>query len=218
MTTVIEQVLENLADVPAAERLASAIADIARQFPDRAAVITSAGSDQRRIIDYRSLAAAVAKLERELDETRPAGIVARATRAESLVVIAAACGRQRVPLAFMTGAGNDLAGPLVDWLTVNDTLALPAVGPEHRPHEFESVPPPVIVATSGTSGPPKLVDHAWESVLAAARLSAWRISISSSATSSCLRGRLSRRRRPLVGRTRRGPSPSMGTPRGTSTP
>jgi len=175
MTSVIEQVLENLADVPAAERLASAIADIARQFPDRAAVITSAGSDQRRVIDYRSLAAAVAKLERELDETRPAGIVARATRAESLVVIAAACGRQRVPLAFMTGAGNDLAGPLVDWLTVTDALELPSVGPEHRPHEFESVPPPVIVATSGTSGPPKLVDHAWESVLAAARLSEqWR--------------------------------------------
>jgi acyl-coenzyme A synthetase/AMP-(fatty) acid ligase len=32
------------------------------------------------------------------------------------------------------------------------------------------VPPPVIVATSGTSGPPKLVDHAWDSVLSAARL------------------------------------------------
>ena len=171
MTSVIEQVLEHLADVPAAERLASAISDIARQFPDRAAVITDAGSGGRRVIDYRTLAAAVATLELALDASRPAGIVARATRAESLVVIAAACGRQRVPLAFMTGAGNELAGPLVDWLTVTDDLALPALGPEHRPHEFESVPPPVIVATSGTSGPPKLVDHAWESVLAAARLS-----------------------------------------------
>jgi acyl-CoA synthetase (AMP-forming)/AMP-acid ligase II len=171
MTTAIEQVLENLADVPAAERLASAIAEIAREFPDRAAIIASAGTDVRRVIDYRTLAAAVAKLERELDEIRPAGIVARATRPESLAVIAAACGRQRVPLAFMTGAGNELAGPLVDWLTLTDSLDLPAIGPDHRRHEFESVPPPVIVATSGTSGPPKLVDHAWESVLAAARLS-----------------------------------------------
>jgi len=171
MSTAIEQVLQNLADVPAAERLASAIAHIAREFPDRAAIIASAGTDARRVVDYQTLAAAVAKLERELDEIRPAGIVARATRPESLAVIAAACGRQRVPLAFMTGAGNDLAGPLVDWLTLTDSLALPAVGPEHQRHEFESVPPPVIVATSGTSGPPKLVDHAWESVLAAARLS-----------------------------------------------
>jgi acyl-CoA synthetase (AMP-forming)/AMP-acid ligase II len=171
MMTAIEHLLDHLADAPAAERLASAISEIARQFPDRTAIIAAAGTAARRVIDYQTLAAAVAKLEAELDEIRPAGIVARATRPEALAVIAAACGRQRVPLAFVADAARDLAGPLVDWLPIDDALTLPSDAAAHGRHEFESVPPPVVVATSGTSGPPKLVDHAWESVLAAARLS-----------------------------------------------
>jgi len=171
MMTAIEHLLDHLADAPAAERLACAISEIARQFPDRPALIAAAGTDARRVIDYHSLAAAVAKLEAELDQVRPEGIVTRATRAESLAVITAACGRQRVPLAFVADAARDLAGPLVGWLPIDDSLTLPADATAHGRHEFDSVSPPVIVATSGTSGPPKLVDHAWESVLAAARLS-----------------------------------------------
>ncbi|NBU40422.1 MAG: hypothetical protein EBS51_06350, partial [Planctomycetia bacterium] len=86
----------------------------------------------------------------------------------SLIVIAAACGRQRVPLAFLSRDSRDLAAPLVDWIAIDDSLSVPA--DLRTRHELESFPPPVIVATSGTSGPPKLVDHAWDSVLAAARL------------------------------------------------
>jgi acyl-CoA synthetase (AMP-forming)/AMP-acid ligase II len=134
-------------DAPAEDRLAAAITAIAHQSPEHAAVITGAG----------------------LDALRPAGVVVRAARVDSLVVIAAACGRQHVPVAFLAEDSHDLIGELHDWIPLDDSLALPATGRGPR-REFDAIPAQVIVATSGTSGPPKLVDHSWDSVLAAARL------------------------------------------------
>jgi acyl-coenzyme A synthetase/AMP-(fatty) acid ligase len=170
MTSATNSTIENLADAPAEDRLASAIGIVARQFPDRTAIVAQAGSDARRVVDYATLASAIAKLEAELDAGRPLGIVARAKRVESLVVIAAACGRQHVPVAFLAEDARDLIGELQDWVPLDDSLALPEASPSQPRREFESVPSQVVVATSGTSGPPKLVDHSWDSLLAAARL------------------------------------------------
>jgi acyl-coenzyme A synthetase/AMP-(fatty) acid ligase len=170
MTSATNSTIENLADAPAEDRLASAIGIVARQFPDRTAIVAQAGGDARRVVDYASLAQAIAKLEAELDAARPLGIVARAKRVESLVVIAAACGRQHVPVAFLAEDARDLIGELHDWVAIDDSLALPEASPSQPRREFESVPPQVVVATSGTSGPPKLVEHSWDSLLAAARL------------------------------------------------
>jgi acyl-CoA synthetase (AMP-forming)/AMP-acid ligase II len=163
--------IPDLLDAPAEDRLAVAISEIARQTPDRPAIIAQAGSDARRVVDYASLATAVASLEAELDAVRPVGIVVRASRVESLVAIAAACGRQHVPVAFLAEDSRDLVGELRDWIEVNDSLSLPANAATASKHsEFETVPSQIIVATSGTSGPPRLVDHSWDSLLAAARL------------------------------------------------
>lgn len=162
--------IAHLADAPAEDRLASAVALVARQFPDRTAIVANAGSDSRRVIDYATLTAAITKLEAELAAARPVGIVARAKRVESLVVIAAACGREHVPVAFLAEDARDLVGELRDWVPLDDSLTLPAAAAAGPRREFETVPPQVVVATSGTSGPPKLVDHSWDSLLAAARL------------------------------------------------
>ena len=168
MSTTLETLVQNVTDAPATERLAFAIGEIAREFPDRMAIVAAAGSGSRRVVDYATLAAEIATLERSLAAVRPVGVVARAARPESLVVIAAACGRQRVPMAFVTADSAPLAAQLHGWVAIDDGLALPADIAARS--GLDSVPPPVIVATSGTSGPPKLVDHAWDSVLAAARL------------------------------------------------
>jgi len=161
-----------LLEAPVEDRLAAAIGELARQAPDQLAIVAQAGGDARRTIDYRTLEAAIATLEKSLDASRPVGIVARASRVESLVVIAAACGRQHVPVAFLAEDSRDLVGELRDWVELDDSLALPPAPADGRKRlEFETVPPQVIVATSGTSGPPKLVDHSWDSLLAAARLS-----------------------------------------------
>ena len=159
----------HLSDAPAEDRLAFAISEVARQFSDRTAIVAGAGGDGPRTIDYGSLAAAIVKLEAALDAVRPVGIVARAKRAESLVVIAAACGRQHVPVAFLAEDSRDLIGELRDWIAIDDTLAL-SVDPTADRRLFEAVATQVVVATSGTSGPPKLVEHSWDSLLAAARL------------------------------------------------
>ena len=168
MTTTLESLVQSISDALATDRLALAIDGIARELPERTAIVAAAGGPDRRAIDYGTLAAHVATLERALAAARPVGVVAKAARPESLVVIAAACGRQRLPLAFVTADSAFLATELHGWVTVDDALALPAEIPARS--LLDSVPPPVIVATSGTSGPPKLVDHAWDSVLAAARL------------------------------------------------
>ena len=120
MTSATNSTIENLADAPAEDRLASAIGIVARQFPDRTAIVAQAGSDARRVVDYATLASAIAKLEAELDAARPLGIVARAKRVESLVVIAAACGRQHVPVAFLAEDARDLIGELQDWVALDD--------------------------------------------------------------------------------------------------
>jgi len=159
----------HLADAPAEDRLAFAITEVARQDPERVAIVAGAGGEAIRAIDYATLAAAVARLETTLDAVRPVGIVARARRPESLVVIAAACGRQHVPVAFLAEDSRDLSGELEDWVVVDDSLAIGA-DPAAPRREFEAVATQVVVATSGTSGPPKLVDHSWDSLLAAARL------------------------------------------------
>jgi acyl-CoA synthetase (AMP-forming)/AMP-acid ligase II len=163
--------IPTLLDAPIEDRLAFAISEVARQAPNRLAIVAQAGSESRRTIDYRTLAVAIAGLEAELDATRPVGIIARALRVESLVVIAAACGRQHVPVAFLPDDSRDLIGEHNDWLVVDDSLSLPAAPAGGRTRlEFETVPPEVTVATSGTSGPPKLVHHSWDSLLSAARL------------------------------------------------
>ncbi|MEX1075647.1 MAG: fatty acid--CoA ligase family protein [Pirellulales bacterium] len=172
MPTTTAPAIPALLDAPTEDRLAVAIGAIARQAPDQVAIVAQAGSDACRSIDYPTLAQAITRLEAALDAARPVGIVARATRVESLVAIAAACGRQHVPVAFLAEDSRDLVGELRDWLEVDDSLTLPAAPAGGRTRlEFETVPPQVIVATSGTSGPPKLVDHSWDSLLAAARLS-----------------------------------------------
>jgi acyl-coenzyme A synthetase/AMP-(fatty) acid ligase len=163
--------IANLADAPAQDRLAAAICLIADKVPDRTAIVVDAGSDTRRAIDYAALAAAVRKLEAELDTLRPMGVVARARNVDSLIVIAAACGRQHVPVAFLPEDARDLIGELAEWVPLDDSLVVPSGAAEGLPRgEFASVPAQVVVATSGTSGPPKLVEHSWDSLLAAARL------------------------------------------------
>jgi acyl-CoA synthetase (AMP-forming)/AMP-acid ligase II len=157
----------DLADAAAEDRLAFAIHEVARQAPGRTAIVTSAGGEARTI-DYGTLSVATARLEAALDSLRPIGVVARARRVESLVVIAAACGRQHVPVAFLAEDSRDLVGELRDWVPVDDGLSLPAETGQRR--EFEAIATQVVVATSGTSGPPKLVEHSWDSLLAAARL------------------------------------------------
>ena len=158
-----------MSDAPAEDRLASTINEIARRSPDHTAVVAGAGTDGRSMVNYAALAAAIGRLEAGLDALRPAGVVVRAARVDSLVVIAAACGRQHVPVAFLAEDSRDLIGELHDWIPLDDSLALPEPGRGPR-REFDAIPAQVIVATSGTSGPPKLVDHSWDSVLAAARL------------------------------------------------
>ncbi|NBX29384.1 hypothetical protein EBR04_02860, partial [bacterium] len=66
MHATLDTLLDQLAEAPAAERLAVAITEIAKQFPDRIAVVAQAGTDARRVIDYATLAAAVTKLEAEI--------------------------------------------------------------------------------------------------------------------------------------------------------
>lgn len=168
MTSPAPAVTANIAEASAEGRLAVAITLIARQCPDRVAIVSQAGTPVRQATDYTTLATTMEGLEAKLDATRPVGVVARARRAESLVVIAAACGRQHVPLAFLAEDSRDLVGELRDWIEIDDSLALPAGCKTRR--AFAAAPPPVVVATSGTSGPPKLVEHSWDSLLAAARL------------------------------------------------
>ena len=153
---------------PAAERLAVAIDEIARQDSGRIAVAADAGSPKRRAVSYADLAQGVSAVASALAVTKPVGVVVRARRVESLVAVAAACGRQGVSAALVPDDARDLVGELRDWLVVDDSLA---VSPGGRQRDaLDSGPPHVVVATSGTSGPPKLVKRTWDAVLAAARL------------------------------------------------
>jgi acyl-CoA synthetase (AMP-forming)/AMP-acid ligase II len=153
---------------PAAERLAVAIDEIARHDPSRVAVVADAGGPSRRAITYSELAATMATVEASVRPASPLGVVVRARRVESLVASAAACGRQGVSVALVPDDARDLVGELRDWVVVDDSLAVPSA--IRQRHAHDSDPPHVVVATSGTSGPPKLVKRTWDAVLAAARL------------------------------------------------
>ena len=163
----------DVADVAAPARLAAAIESVAAANPDRVAIVTAAGlgADRRRAVSYGTLASDVAAMERRLAEARPIGVIARSGEIAALVAIVAACGRQRVPLALMAEDSRDLVGELRDWSVCGDDLAVPSPPAQGRVRrEYDSSSPQVVVATSGTSGPPKLVEHSWDSLLAAARL------------------------------------------------
>ncbi|MBU6275048.1 MAG: AMP-binding protein [Planctomycetes bacterium] len=160
--------LAAIADTPPADRLATAITMIGAAHPDRVAVVSAAGTDKRATEDYRQLAARLVAFSKLLETARPIGVIARSRRIDTLAVIAAACGRLHVPLALLGDDSRDLTGTLSDWVVVDDSLAVTAA--EGRHGEYRSLPAPVVVATSGTSGPPKLVEHSWESLLSAARL------------------------------------------------
>jgi acyl-CoA synthetase (AMP-forming)/AMP-acid ligase II len=150
-------------------RLASAIAEVAARSPEGTAIVVNAGHSAERRVTYGELAAAVDAFEAAIDAVRPAGVVARAAHVDKLVVMAAACGRQGVPVAFLAEDSRDLVGHLHEWLEVNDDLDVAAAARGGRRGGHDQVPH-VVVATSGTSGPPKLVQHSWSSALAAARL------------------------------------------------
>ena len=176
----LSHLFPTILDAPVEDRLAIAISTVAAEVPERAAIVSNSGVNigststvyQRTTTDYATLALRIGQLEAQLAKSRPVGVVARAKRVESLIVIAAACGRQHVPLAILAEDARDLVGELHDWLILDDSLFLPDLPAGSFPRsEFEAVPPRVVVATSGTSGPPKLVDHSWDSLLAAARLS-----------------------------------------------
>jgi len=167
----------SILDAPAEDRLATAICTVAAEWPDRPGIVSNSGVNigesstvyHRTTTDYASLAARIIALEARLAEARPLGIVARTKRVESLVAIAAACGRQHVPLAILAENARDLAGELADWTILDDSLqAATAPGAARARGEFGAVPPRVVLATTGKSGPPRLVDHSWDSLAAAA--------------------------------------------------
>jgi len=153
---------------PAPQRLALAIDEIASQSPELVAVVSGAGTPQRRATNYVELAAKVAAIESGLKSAAPAGVIVRCRAVDQMVAVVAACGRQGVSVALLADDARDLVGELRDWLVLDDTLAMGSaaapggVALDEVPH--------LVVATSGTSGPPKLVQRTWEAVLAAARL------------------------------------------------
>jgi acyl-CoA synthetase (AMP-forming)/AMP-acid ligase II len=161
-----------VAEVSAPARLAAAIDAVAAIDPERFAIVTAAGlgADLRRPVSYGTLAGDVATLERRLADSRPIGVVARASGLAALIALVAACGRQRVPLALVAEDSRDLVGELRDWSVCGNDLEVPRAPQGRTRREFDSSSPQIVVATSGTSGPPKLVEHSWDSLLAAARL------------------------------------------------
>jgi Acyl-CoA synthetases (AMP-forming)/AMP-acid ligases II len=116
--------LPNLNDAPIEDRLAFVISAVAKEFPDRVAIVNNAGTELRYEVTYASLASMLERLEQSLDEHRPVGVIARGNRLESLIAIAAACGRQHIPLAFLAEDARDLVGQLRDWMTLDDILEL----------------------------------------------------------------------------------------------
>ena len=160
--------LSDVNEVAAPQRLAAAIRATAARTPDHPAVVASAGGADRRPVSYAELAARVDSLAAALAAARPIGVVARVKRLDSLVAIAAACGQEAVPVALVADDARDLVGELRDWAVIDDSLTVP--GGHALRAAIDDGPPHVVVATSGTSGPPKLVQRTWEAVLAAARL------------------------------------------------
>jgi acyl-CoA synthetase (AMP-forming)/AMP-acid ligase II len=166
MTTALD--LSRVHTEPAAERLAVAIEEIARHEPARVAVVAAAGGPGRSVITYGDLARHMLAVEAAVASASPLGVVVRSRRVDSLVAVAAACGRQGVSVALVPDDARDLVGELHEWVVVDDSLVVPPGGQQRQP--LDSGAPHVVVATSGTSGPPKLVQRTWDAVLAAARL------------------------------------------------
>jgi len=152
----------------AAERLAVAIDELAKRFPERAAVVSAAGSPLRREVTYAAMARRVASLEEAFTTSSPAGVIVRAREPDALLAAVAACGRKGVSVALLADDARDLVGELHGWLVVDDEHPVPYAASQG--HRRRDEVPHVVVATSGTSGPPKLVQRTWEAVLAAARL------------------------------------------------
>lgn len=166
MTSAID--MSRIHGEPAPERLAVAIDEIARLYPDRVAAVAGAGSPQRRVTTFFELAGKVAAIEAGLQSVAPAGVIVRCRAVDSISAVAAACGRQGIPVALLADDARDLVGELLGWLVIDDALSMPSspiqggLARDYVPH--------VVVATSGTSGPPKLVQRTWDAVLSAARL------------------------------------------------
>ena len=166
---MIPSALQSVAEASVEDRLAVAIEAAAAESPERTAIVLKAGAPDACRISYANLASGLKVFELALAEACPIGVVARATSVNALVVIAAACGRQHIPVALLSDDSRDLVGQLSDWVVADDELQL-------RPSTDEAVEGPrmsaphVVVATSGTSGPPRLVEHSWDTVVASARL------------------------------------------------
>ena len=168
MSQALTDLAALIAEAHAEARLAQAIDLLAARSPDRPAFVIDAGGGEPQRIDFATLAAAVRRFEERLEAVRPVGVVARATRPDALVTITAACGRRHVPVALLADDAHDLLGELHDWVTVGDALELP---PGRQPvrGDLATEPRHVVVATSGTSGPPRLVTHTFDALLAAVR-------------------------------------------------
>ena len=166
MTSSID--LSRIHAEPAPERLALAVDEIARQSPELVAVVTGAGGAQRRATTFGELASNVATIEAGLKPGAPAGVIVRCRAVDAIVAVAAACGRQAIPVALLADDARDLVGELHGWLVIDDSLSLPSATVQRR--LARDYVPHVVVATSGTSGPPKFVQRTWDAVLAAARL------------------------------------------------
>jgi acyl-CoA synthetase (AMP-forming)/AMP-acid ligase II len=166
---MIPSALQSVAEASVEDRLAVAIEAAAAESPERTAIVLRAGAPEACRISYGSLASRLKAFEFELVDARPIGVVARAKSTDALVIIAAACGRQQIPVALLSDDSRDLVGQLSDWVVADDELQL-------RPSADEAVEGPrmsaphVVVATSGTSGPPRLIEHSWDTVVASARL------------------------------------------------
>ena len=62
MPTTTAPAIPALLDAPTEDRLAVAIGAIARQAPDQVAIVSQAGSNARRSIDYPTIAQAITRL------------------------------------------------------------------------------------------------------------------------------------------------------------
>jgi hypothetical protein len=96
----------------APERLALAIDEIARQSPELVAVVTGAGGPQRRTSTFVELAGKVASIEAGLKPGTPAGVIVRCRTVDAIVAVAAACGRQGIPVALLAIIGSETIASL----------------------------------------------------------------------------------------------------------
>lgn len=158
-----------------AGRLAMAIYSTATTSPDKVALVLNAGTPCRRTVTYRELGHQLSNLETQLQPTDFPGLVLLNADITSLVLMSAACGRCRIPLAVLSQDSSFLADRLTGWLHINYSLSptksrvLAALGENATTCSPQGG---VFVATSGTTGPPKLIGHSWDKLVAGVRLTA----------------------------------------------